>query len=155
MLDSTLSREEYLDMFREDVKHLITYVPYLENKRGSDVSRDYRDGDKMKNTISFPVYDPTLLSFVNDCSMTMFMETNYPYFYTRNFVKDSDDEKRMIEKADIMHMDILRCILSKYIFGGLTKAYLWKEGVDNGVFVAVLKKAREIIEFWDRKDMGQ
>ena len=145
-----LSREEFLAMFREDVIRLSRYIPWFEEKCGSDVSQNYTDGDLMNHTLSFPVYDSILLAFLNDASTTVFMEQNYHYFYSRNRIKSYEDELRLIETADIMHMDVLQCILSRYVFGGMTKAYLWRDGVEHRVFLAVLKKARYIIEFWSQ-----
>ena len=150
MQKEKLSRDEFLGMFREDVIRLSRYIPWFEKKSGNDVSKYYEDGDKMKHTLSFPVYDSILLSFLNDASTTVFMEQNYHYFYTRNHIQDYEDELRLIETADIMHMEVLQCILSRYIFGGMTKAYLWKDGVDHKVFLSILKKARQIVEFWDQ-----
>lgn len=150
MQKEKLSREEFLQMFREDVIRLSRYIPWFEKKRGNDVSKNYQDGDKMKHTLSFPVYDSILLAFLNDASTTVFMEQNYHYFYSRNQIKNYEDELRLIETADIMHMEVLQCILSRYVFGGMTKAYLWKDGVDHRIFLSVLKKARQIVEFWDQ-----
>lgn len=150
MQNEKLSRDEFLEMFREDVIRLSRYIPWFEKKSGKDVSQNYQDGDKMKHTMSFPVYDSILLSFLNDASTTVFMEQNYRYFYTRNHIQDKEDELRLIEAADIMHMEALQCILTRYVFGGLTKAYLWKDGVEDRIFLSVLKKARQIIEFWDQ-----
>lgn len=147
MQNDKLSSEEFLEMFRDDVIRLSRYIPWLEKKSGSDVSKNYADGNKMAHTISFPVYDSTLLSFINDSSMTVFMEQNYHYFYTRNRVRNFEDELRLIETADIMHMDVLRCILSRYVFGGMTKAYLWKDGVEHRIFLNILKKAKQVVEF--------
>ena len=142
------SRDEFLEMFKQDVIRLSKYIPWLEDKSGDDVSKNYQDGNKMDHTLSFPVYDSILLAFLNDASTTVFMEKNYQYFYAKNHIHDYQDELAMIERADIMHMDILQCILSRYVFGGMVKAYLWKEGVDHKIFVTVIKKARQIVEFW-------
>ena len=142
------SRDEFLEMFKQDVIRLSKYIPWLEDKSGDDVSKNYQDGNKMDHTLSFPVYDSILLAFLNDASTTVFMEKNYQYFYTQNHIYDYQDELAMIERADIMHMDILQCILSRYVFGGMVKAYLWKAGVDRKIFVTVIKKARQIVEFW-------
>ena len=150
MQKEKLSREEFLMMFREDVIRLSRYIPWFEKKSGSDVSKNYQDGNKMNHTLSFPVYDSILLSFLNEASTTVFMEQNYQYFYTRHRIQDYEDELRLIETADIMHMEVLQCILSRYVFGGLTKAYLWKDGVEHRIFLNILKKARQIIEFWDQ-----
>ncbi len=148
MQNQRYSRDEFLEMFKQDVIRLSKYIPWLEDKNGDDVSKNYQDGNKMDHTLSFPVYDSILLAFLNDASTTVFMEKNYQYFYTKNHIHDYQDELAMIERADIMHMDILQCILSRYVFGGMVKAYLWKAGVDHKIFVTVLKKARQIVEFW-------
>ncbi len=147
MQNEKLSREEFLIMFREDVTRLSRYIPWFEKKSGSDVSQNYTDGNKMEHTLSFPVYDSILLSFLNDASMTVFMEQNYHYFYNRKRIQNFEDELRLIETADIMHMEVLQCILSRYVFGGMTKAYLWKDGVEHRIFLSILKKARQIVEF--------
>lgn len=147
MQNGKLSREEFLVMFREDVVRLSRYIPWFEKKSGSDVSKNYTDGDKMAHTLSFPVYDSVLLSFLNDASTTVFMEQNYHYFYSRNRIQSFEDELALIETADIMHMEVLQCILSRYVFGGMTKAYLWRDGVEHRVFLSILKKARQIVEF--------
>ena len=148
MQKQRFSREEFLEMFTQDVIRLSKYIPWLEEKSGADVSKYYEDGEKMAHTLSFPVYDSILLAFLNDASTTVFMEQNYQYFYTRNHIQSFVDELALIEKADIMHMDILQCILSRYVFGGMVKAYLWKDGVEHRIFVNILKKARQIVEFW-------
>ena len=148
MQKQRFSREEFLEMFTQDVIRLSKYIPWLEEKSGADVSKYYEDGEKMAHTLSFPVYDSILLAFLNDASTTVFMEQNYQYFYTRNHIQSYVDELALIEKADIMHMDILQCILSRYVFGGMVKAYLWKDGVEHRIFVNILKKARQIVEFW-------
>ena len=148
MQNQRYSRDEFLEMFKQDVIRLSKYIPWLEDKSGDDVSKNYQDGNKMDHTLSFPVYDSILLAFLNDASTTVFMEKNYQYFYTKNHIHDYQDELAMIERADIMHMDILLCILSRYVFGGMVKAYLWKAGVDHKIFVTVIKKARQIVEFW-------
>ena len=148
MQNQRYSRDEFLEMFKQDVIRLSKYIPWLEDKSGDDVSKNYQDGNKMDHTLTFPVYDSILLAFLNDASTTVFMEKNYQYFYTKNHIHDYQDELAMIERADIMHMDILQCILSRYVFGGMVKAYLWKAGVDHKIFVTVLKKARQIVEFW-------
>ena len=148
MQKQKFSREEFLEMFKQDVIRLSKYIPWLEEKSGADVSKYYKDGEKMAHTLSFPVYDSILLAFLNDASTTVFMEQNYQYFYTRKHIQSYEDELALIEKADIMHMDILQCILSRYVFGGMVKAYLWKDGVEHRIFVNILKKARQIVEFW-------
>ncbi len=152
MQDGKFSRDEFLGMYKEDTLKLAAYISYFDNKKGRDVASIYGNNDKMKATISFPVYDPTLLNFIKEASETVFIEQNYPYFFTRNGIRSVQDELKTIEKADIMHMDNLKCIISKYVLGGRTKAYLWQQAVENGIFLAALKKAKDIVDFWDRKE---
>ena len=60
------------------------------------------------------------------------------------------DELRMIDRASIMDMDILKGILSKYVLGGMTKARLWSEAVYNSIFLKVIRKMKDNLEFWDK-----
>ena len=60
------------------------------------------------------------------------------------------DELRMIDRASIMDMDILKGILSKYVLGGMTKGRLWSEAVYNSIFLKVIRKMKENLEFWDK-----
>ena len=58
------------------------------------------------------------------------------------------DELRFIENAQITDMKTLADILSSYIVRGRTKGVVWPEGVNNGVYYAVISKMKELIEFW-------
>lgn len=107
-------------------------------------------GDGTHATFSFPVYDSTLLSFINDVGVSCFMDTNYHYVYSRNHIRTHEDEWKAIERVTVMDMEILNGILSKYVLGGMTKAVLWKEGVQYEIFLRVLLKAKEIVEYWDK-----
>ena len=40
-------------------------------------------------------------------------------------------------------------LLTSRILGGMTKAYLWTEGVEHQIFYRALLKAKSIIEYWD------
>lgn len=143
-----MGREEILAMYKPDVERLVYYLPWLEGKSGKDVSNVYY-ADETHATLSFPVYDEILLTFLNELSSTVFMDQNYRYIYTRYRMHDYKDELRMIEKADIMSMDILKGIFSKYMLGGMTKANLWIQGIEHQIFLKALQKAKEIVEFWD------
>lgn len=133
--------------YKQDVERLITYIPWLESKNGASVSKKY--DDKLESTISFPVFDSTLLNFVNEASKTSLMDKNYVYVYSHYFIKTVDDEKKAIENADLKSCDILIGILSKYVLGGMTKGTLWPEAVSNGIFLEVLKKMKKLLEIWD------
>lgn len=144
------SREEIIERFKPTIEYLARYIPWLEKQTGQTVSHSYRGDGAVKQSFSVPVYDSTLLTFIHDVSMTNYMDKNYQYVYTRNRLKNYEDEWKAIEKADIMHMGILCGIMSRYVLGGMTKSVYWKNGVEYEIFLRVLKKTREIIEFWDK-----
>lgn len=142
------SRDEIIERFKPSIEFLIKYIPWLENQNGKSVAQFYR-GSGIHKQFSVPVYDGTLLRFVDDALQTDFMDRNYLYVYTRYRIRDYKDEWKVIEQADIMHMDILCGILSKYVLGGMTKSVMWKSGVEYEIFLRILKKAKSIIEFWE------
>lgn len=72
------------------------------------------------------------------------MNRNYPYVYTRNRIRNHDDERKLIAGAGGRDWDMLCGILSKYVLGGRTKAALWSEAVEENLFFLVLEKMRKI-----------
>ena len=94
----------------------------MEGNAGKMASRSYQGQGISKNSMSFPVYDATLLNFVREASESALMDRNYSYVYTRNRIKTHDDERRVIVGAELKDWDILRGILSRYVLGGRTKA---------------------------------
>ena len=144
-----LSNEEIVEYYRQDAVKLFRYLNWLESKSGKIVSSIYGADGIADNSVPFPVYDGTLLGFVKEAGNTCFMDRNYVYVYSRKQLKNVKGEMRLIQNATIRDMDNLAGILSHYILGGRTKARLWSEGVTNGVYYALLKKVKEIIEFWD------
>lgn len=150
MGDVKESREEIVERFKPTIEYLVRYIPWLEKQTGQTVAHTYKGDGSVKQSFSIPVYDSTLLSFVNDVSKTHFIDENYRYLYARKRILTYEDEWKEIEKADIMHMDILCGIMSRYVLGGMTKSIYWKNGVEYQIFLRVLKKTREIIEFWDK-----
>ena len=78
------------------------------------------------------------------------MDKNYRYVYTRNHIRTPEDERRVIRAAELKDWDILRGILSRYVLGGMTKASLWSQAVQEDIFYLVLSKMKEIIEYWDK-----
>lgn len=143
-----MGREEIVAMYKPDVERLLPYLSWLSDKSGADVTKSY-EAEHNKKTLAFPVYDGTLLAFLNELGATVFMNQNYRYIYSRYRIHDYKDELAQIDRADIMSMEILGGILSKYTLGGMTKAYLWTEGVEHQIFYRALLKAKSIIEFWD------
>lgn len=143
-------RHKVVNEYKEDVERLIRYLPWLEEKMGNRVSETYKGSGIEGNSLPFLVYDNTLMGFVKEVQRTNLLDRNYPYLYSRFFIRTLQDEMKMIAGADITHMDVLKGILSKYIMGGMTKGRLWTEAVQNGIFLQVVKKMKENLEFWDK-----
>ncbi len=152
MEQNTEYRQQLVQEYKQTVSPLLRYLPWLIRNTGQSGSSNYQ-GDEFSEhsmSFSFPVYDSTLMSFIREASNSPLMDRNYSYIYTRNRIKTHDDERRLIESAELKDWDILRGILSKYVMGGRTKAFLWSEAVRENIFVAVLEQMRKIIEFWDK-----
>lgn len=139
---------EMLEMYKPDVERLVRFLPWLQEKTGMDVAKEYQV-EKEQRTLSFPVYDSMLLNFIRVAETTVFMDRNYRYIYSRYHIRDWEDECKCIESADIMTMDIIGGILSRYVLGGKTKACLWKDAMDYHIFFKAVERARAIVEFWD------
>lgn len=148
MKTDNLSAEDILLVYKDDVFTLAAYLPWLEKNIDHDVSTFYKQNGVDKNTVSFPVYDSTLMNFIKAASNTEFMDRNYPYIYSRNGIRGLADEMALIDRATIFEMEELGGILSHYILGGRTKARLWNDGVSYGVFYEAVKKAKELVDFW-------
>ena len=136
--------------YRRLLNPLLQYLPWLESHSGKSVSRNYQGQGLSKRSISFPVYDATLMNFVREAAASELMDRNYCYVYTRNQIRTHEDEKRVIAAAELRDWEILRGILSKYVLEGMTKATLWGEAVQENLFVLILRKMRDIVEYWDR-----
>ena len=147
-------RRQVVQEYKADVEKLIRYLPWLEEKSGSSVSETYSGSGIGEHSIAFPVYDSMLLSFVKEVQRTNLLDRNYRYIYSRNRIATQKDELRAISNSDITRMDILKGILSKYVMGGMTKGRMWTEAVQNRIFLNIVKKMKENLEFWDRP-MGQ
>ncbi|MCQ2524719.1 MAG: hypothetical protein MJ123_10315 [Lachnospiraceae bacterium] len=138
-----------LNEAKSDVEKLLKYVPWLEAKQGEIVSRIYSDNDLSKTTVTFPVYDATLLSFVNEARDTKLMDTNYHYVYSDKFIKSYSDELKVIEAATVKTSGDVCAILSRYVLKGMTKGSVWQEGITYGIYLAALLKLKKLLEIWD------
>ncbi len=143
-------RKQVVQEYKPDVERLIRYLPWLEEKSGSDVSETYTGSGIGEHSITFPVFDSTLLGFVKEVQRTKLLDKNYRYVYSRNRIVTKQDELRAISRSDITRMDILKGILSKYVMGGMTKGRMWSEAVQDRIFLNIVKKMKENLEFWDR-----
>lgn len=144
-----LSTAQLVAEYKDEVAKLLKYLPWLESKNGKNVVSQYTPDSAVASTMRIPTYDGTLLSFVKCAEQTKFMNRNYDYVYRRYRMTDHEDELRMIARTQIQDMELLGAILSRYIIKGRTKGMMWKEGVEYGVFYAVVARMKELIEFWD------
>lgn len=134
--------------YRSDVMRLAEYIPWLTEHAGQDIVRSYDGDGEQKTTLSFPVYDATLLRFVKEAKTTQFIHKNYVYIYSRNRLQSVQDELDLISRVTMKDFGILEGILSKYVLKGMVKASVWSEGVTSGVLLNVIAKMKELVEFW-------
>ena len=90
------------------------------------------------------------MSFIKEAKNTGLMNRNYVYTYSRNHLRTVQDEQSFIDKATIRNMRELSDILSKYVLLGMTKSVVWREGVENRIFLNVITKMKDLVEFWDK-----
>lgn len=143
-------RRQVVQEYKADVERLIRYLPWLEEKAGRDVSETFDGAGIGEHSITFPVYDSTLLGFVKEVQRTGLLDRNYRYIYSKHRIVTPEDELKMISRSDISQMDILKGILSKYIMGGMTKGKMWTEAVEKRIFLNIVRKMKENLEFWDK-----
>ena len=141
-----LSRDEIIICYQDDVAKLMKYLSWLQNKSGTVTSGLYNGEGIDKSSMAVPVYDSTLLNFIRDIKTTDFLNRNYVYTYSRYRIKTAADERRVIEACSLQDITVLGDILSKYVIRGDVKGAVWSEGVQNGVFLAVLLKLKELME---------
>lgn len=150
MEQDTEYRQQQMSGYKQEVLPLLRYIPWFENNAGQPGNTFYQGPDATEHSMGIPVYDATLLNFVKEASGSSLMDRNYCYTYTRGRIRNHDDERRVIAAAELKDWDVLRGILSKYVMGGMTRSTLWAQGVQENIFLLVLKKMQEIIEYWDR-----
>lgn len=146
--------QEYMrtlaEQYKAELTSLLRYLPWLKEHAGMRTGSEYNGQEDGNNTMSFPIYDSTLLSFVKEAGKSAFMDRNYAYIYSRKQLKTTEDERRAIDSATIREWDVLCGILSRYVLGGNVKASLWTQGVKENIFCMILEKMKEIVEFWDK-----
>ena len=143
------TRRNLIKQYQPDARRLARYISWLETKRGSDVMDSYKGEGVRKTAFTFPVYDATLLSFVKTARETRSVTRNYQNVYSRRRIKDTEQEKMELKNATLRDMELISGIFSRYILGGMTKSVLWAQGVENGIFLEVLYRLREILEIND------
>jgi hypothetical protein len=142
--------ENYTEMltvkYAGDILSLSKYITYFENRKGRDVANEY-DGEQGKSSLSFPVYDSTLLAFTKAAGETTLMDPNYIYKYRQYHITTEKSEMEAIKDAKIRDIDLLRAILSRYVLEGRYKSVRWIEATERGVFHDVLVKLLDMYNF--------
>lgn len=151
MLAENLSRREIIEKYTQLVEPLFVYIPWLEKVSGNRASSLYSGEGIGEHSISFPVYDSTLLGFVKQVSQSELMNRNYAYHYSWNHLKTVQDELRMIERVTLYEADALEAILSRYVLGGMTKGILWSQAIEYGIFLQILLKFKDILDYWEKR----
>ncbi len=143
-------RQRIVQDYRAKVEPLLRYLPWLEQKENSRAVSMYSGEGIGEHSLSIPVYDGTLMSFIKEAQRTGMLDRNYVYVYSQHRIRTMEDEKRAIEQAQLQSFEVLTGILSKYVLGGMTKSVLWSQGVEEGIFLALVQKMKYILEFWDK-----
>lgn len=151
MLADNLTREQIVEKYTSLIEPLFVYIPWLEKVSGGQGSSVYGSNGIAQNSLAFPVYDSTLLQFVKQVSETELMNPNYAYVYSWNHLRTVEDELRFIEHAGLYEIDVLEGILSHYVLGGRTKGRLWGQAIEKGIFLKILLKMKELVDYWDRR----
>lgn len=149
MEKENLYRKELIDKYRRTMGNMFRYLPWLEERSGEKMVRNYQGSDMPQRSITIPVYDSTLLNFVKEMNATGLMDRNYVYIFSRNKIRTEQDELRMIDKSELKDIENILGIMAKYVLGGMTKGVLWSRAVENGVFYHGLKRIKELLEMWD------
>lgn len=147
MITEQMTSKEVFLQYKNDMEKLMTYLPWLEEKSGKvKVANNYVGDGLAQNTISFPVYDGMLLRFIKDAETTQFMDRNYVYVITRNRLKSVEEEKKFVQTQTMLQLNNIGGILSKYVMGGRTKSRMWSQAVDEGIFLEILRKFKELYD---------
>lgn len=149
MNDAQLNSVDIVNKYKGDIAKLSKYLNWLEAKKSDKVLSIYKENDLDKTTLSVPVFDSNLLRFVKEAKQTQLIDENYVYVYSKFRIRDYKDEWKIIEGCKIQDMYILKGILSKYVINGMTKSIVWSEAVEYSIFLKVISKLKELMEFWD------
>ena len=142
------ARQKIIDEYQQAVKPLMTFMPWLEQHSGKESYTVYGGEGIKEHSLSFPVYDGTLMNFVRQAAKTSLMDRNYRYVYTRNHLRNHEDERKAIQNATQKEWGILKGILSNYVMGGQVKGVLWSEAVREDIFYLVLLQMKKIVDQW-------
>ena len=101
MEQSTEYLRQLLQEYKKQALPFLRYLPYFEKNAGQAGGTMYQGDASGGNVMRFPVYDGTLMEFVREASRSPLMDRNYSYVYTRNRIRTHEDERRIIQAADL------------------------------------------------------
>lgn len=143
-------RRSLMESYKKKIEPLFRYVTWLEAKRGQKVSSTYTGDDKGNRTMAFPVYDSTLLGFVKEVQRSGLTDRNYVYQYRHYRMETPAEELAEINNVTIKNVELLTGVLSRYVCEGMTKGRMWSLAVEEGIFLAILLKFKELFDLWDQ-----
>ena len=149
-----LGIDETIELYKSDIYLLLKYIPWFESQNEKHEMTYYKEKRDGVESIPVPVYSGTLLAFVNEAKRTNLIDINYRFVYSKYRINNYEDEWKLIESSDVLQMNILIAILSKYILQGMTKGVVWTEGVQHQIYYRVLLKMKEMIEFHEGESLG-
>ena len=144
--ENTLA-DKMITTYGRELEMLFSFIPYFS---GNNTFAKKYDGAQGKSNLDFPVFDSVLLDFVKKASKTKLMDRNYPYVYSRYHLRTHDDERKFIERSTIRDVDALRGLMSKYVLEGMHRGPAWAEGAREGIYLNVLLKFKEFMEFYGK-----
>lgn len=147
--DDLAYRRELVEKYKPIVERFITYISWLESKRGDSVSNKFTGEGIGENSIPFPVYDSTLLALIKLFQNSGLVDRNYVYVYSKNRIKTQEDEFKLIERSELKDTANIAAVISRYVLEGMRRGYMWTEAVTSGIFLEAIKKFKSNIEFWD------
>ncbi len=143
--DKKMSREEAISFYTDDVLKLDKYLRWLNENSGTNASSLYKKDGLSDSSMTFPVYDSTLLSFIKVIKTSKFINPNYVYTYSSLRIRTAEDELETIERCTLQEIGVLGDILSKYALKGEVKGTVWSEGLKSGVYLAIVKQLKKVI----------
>lgn len=154
MNDGQLNSADIIKKYKVDIIKMTQYLSWLQAKDSEKLISFYGDEDLKTTTLAVPVFDSTLLRFVREARATQLMDSNYAYVYSKFHIRDYREEWKLIENCKIHDIYILKGILSKYILKGMTKGAFWSQGIEYSIFLKVVSKLKELVEFFDGEELN-
>lgn len=142
-----MTSKQAFEKYKGDMEKLIQYLPWLEAKSGKVKVSSFYTGDNLgASTVTFPVYDSNLIRFIKDAESTAFISRNYVYVVSANRLKTPFDDKKFVHQQTMLQLDKIGAVLSKYVLGGKVKASMWSVAVDEGIFLDIVIRLKELYD---------